>query len=75
MADKAYIVIPEAAGYYRVTSPEGRTYNVNMTMETCDCADFLYRGQDRPCKHINMVKKLIERGVIEPPIHRVRRTA
>ncbi len=28
----------------------GRSYEVNLVRETCECADFEHRG--RPCKHI-----------------------
>jgi len=59
-----YLIVPAGGDYYSVTSPEGRTYSVNLAAETCDCADYLYRGQERPCKHVEMVKRLLERGVI-----------
>lgn len=52
------------AGYYEVVSPQKRAYTVNLNVPDCDCADFIYRGEKRPCKHIGLVRIAIERGSI-----------
>ena len=58
----AYMVERLAGGYFQVTSPEGRRYMVHPELSTCECADYLYRAEkeQRPCKHIRLVKKFIE---------------
>lgn len=54
------------SGYFEVTSPAGRVYTVNLNQPECDCADFIYRGEERPCKHINLIRQLIESGELQP---------
>lgn len=64
MAALPYMLMPtKSPVWWRVRSPEGREYMVNLAGPSCDCADFAYRGEERPCKHIRMVKEVVGKGV------------
>lgn len=41
-----------APGLYTVDSESGSQYLVDIEQEACECRDFEYRGDERPCKHI-----------------------
>jgi predicted nucleic acid-binding Zn finger protein len=64
-----YQVIYLANNQYSVISPQGREYSVNLSHDpaTCDCSDYIYRAEkeERPCKHINLVRQMIEEGLIK----------
>ena len=52
-----------APNCFEVKSPEGR-YLVDPGPPTCECADYLDRGEGQPCQHINLVRLLVREGII-----------
>ena len=53
--DGYYIERVGTSPVFEVKTPEHRIYLVDTEAGTCECADFLYRGEERPCKHIRML--------------------
>jgi hypothetical protein len=46
------------------------TYNVRLSgnESSCDCADFTFRGYERPCKHIVCLQLLGQLGKLDAPV-------
>ena len=68
------VSIPAMAGYkfeassylnwYRVISPAGAVYAVNLIQPSCSCPDQRTRGSRRVCKHISALRQFLSQAAI-----------
>lgn len=54
-------------GVYRVHSGSGRTYEIDLLVETCSCPDDQNPRTPRPCKHVRRVRLEVLAGLAPRP--------
>ena len=47
----------QAGRFFTIAKPGGTAYLVGSQPGYCECPDFKYRGQLRPCKHVNALRE------------------
>ncbi len=65
VADRTAAPLAAQPGSFAVIDRAGSGTAHIATLDSCDCRDFHYRGQKRPCKHIVAVRRMA--GIVVCP--------